>query len=376
MGSIVNLAAGFAAIAGGSARLVWARGNLSPATRYLCLGVIAAGLSAALSAPGVLAAAARVEPHPNVTRLLVNCIGMVAAWCVHSLLIHLVTEETTRARTAVRFQAVVLVLVITAMSVLFLSAEMTYRPDFLDAFADLPGVYGYLLLFGGYVGWSMVRFVQLMGRYAGLTERRWLQVGMRTMQVGAGFGVAWAVHKVVASTAVFTTGSSYPGSSVLASALPAACVALVAVGVCIPVGVPAVTGLLLRTKRRRQYRSLEALWTALSPVIARVRPVDTVGQTIHERLSARVVDILDALLVLAPYRDTADSGHADAEREAASITTALARWRSGSDPVLDTVPEPGRTMDDLDGEVAWLRRVARAMRRRPAPTSDSVIEDR
>src|SRR5690606_9616837 len=144
MGSIVNLVAGFAAIVGGSARLVWPRRRPSPATRYMCGGVIAAGLSAALSAPAVLAAAAHVEPHPNVTRLLVNCIGMVAAWCAHSLLIHLVVDDAARARAAVRLQAVVLLVVITAMAALFLSAEMTYRPDFLDAFADVPEVYGYL----------------------------------------------------------------------------------------------------------------------------------------------------------------------------------------------------------------------------------------
>ncbi|WP_277068699.1 MAB_1171c family putative transporter [Saccharomonospora viridis] len=372
MGSIVNLVAGFAAIVGGSARLVWPRRRPSPATRYMCGGVIAAGLSAALSAPAVLAAAAHVEPHPNVTRLLVNCIGMVAAWCAHSLLIHLVVDDAARARAAVRLQAVVLLVVITAMAALFLSAEMTYRPDFLDTFADVPEVYGYLLLFSGYVGWSMVRFVQLMGRYAGLTDRRWLQVGMRTMQIGAGLGVAWAVHKVVASTAVFLVGSSYPGSAFLASALPATCVTLIAVGICIPVGAPAVADLLLRAKRHRQYRSLATLWTTLSPVITQVRPVPATGRTIHEKLSARVVDILDALLILAPYRDGVNSDHTDAEQEAASITTALTRWTAGSDPVLDTVPEPACTMDDLDGEVAWLRRIARAMRRRPMPASDST----
>lgn len=373
MGSVVMLAAGLVAVTGGVTRFASARSPVAPATRYLCAAVIAAGLSAALSAPAVLAAAARVEPSPNFTRLVVNGIGMVAAWCLHSLLTHLVTDDPVRARRAVRIQAVILVSTIAAMSALFLSADLTYRPDFLNAFADRPPVYGYLVLFSGYVGWSMARFVHLLGRYLHLTDRRWLQVGMRTMRAGAAFGVGWALHKLVATTAVFLTGSPYPGSDTLAWALPAACVALVAVGVCVPVCAPVLARATLCCRRHVQYRRLRHLWTTLQPVIAEVRHT-TVRGSIHERLSARVVDILDALLVLTPYRrDGAPrrrGGAADPGVEAALIVDALRRWRDGAAPSRGAVPGPAPTVDDLDGEIAWLARVARSLRRAHAAPPD------
>ncbi|WP_019816298.1 MAB_1171c family putative transporter [Saccharomonospora saliphila] len=374
MGTAVMVTAGLVAVTGGTLRLFRARGRLTPATAYLCAAVITAGVSAALSAPAVLAAAARVEPAPNVTRLLVNGVGMVAAWCVQSMLTHLVSAEPARARATVRVQAVVLALTVTAMAALFLSAPTTYRPDFLDAFAHLPGIYGYLLLFATYIGWSLLRLVRLLGRYAGMTGRRWLRLGMRVMQAGAAFGAGWAVHKVLASTAVFLTGSSYPGSAVLASALPGTSVALIAVGVCVPVCAPRVARVALWARRHRQYRGLRGLWLRLSPVIVEVRHTSDRDGSIHERLSTRVVEILDALLVLAAYRDGDGGASGTAptpEHEAASVAAALARWRAGAPPTRGPAPGPGHTVDDLDGEIAWLRRLDRALRRATAP-SDTV----
>ncbi len=382
METLVMAVAGAAAIAGGAARLVLARRHLAPATLYLCVGVIAVGLSAALSAPAVLAVAARVEPVPNLSRLLVNGAGMVAAWCVHSLLIHLVTDDGARARSAVRSQAVILLTTLATMAALFLSAGTTYRPDFLAEFARLPGIFGYLLLFSGYVAWSLARFVLLMGRYVKLTDRRWLQRGLRAMQAGAAFGLAWSMHKVAAATAVFTTGSPYPGADFLASALPAACVTLVVVGVFLPVCAPPVALRVVEARRRWRYRRLRGLWETVSPVLARTRAVEPPpGSTAHERLSTRVVDILDALLVLSPYRDRAAATSRtpeNARREAEALVVALARWSTGKAPVNGehlaaptegASPASATTMDDLDGEAAWLCRVAEALRRLPAPNS-------
>ncbi|EIE99914.1 MAB_1171c family putative transporter [Saccharomonospora glauca] len=374
MGTLVMMVAGTAAIAGGLTRLVLARRNLTPATVHLCVAVVAVGFSAALSAPAVLAVAAHVEPVPNLSRMLVNEAGMVAAWCVHSLLIHLVTEDETRARSAVRVQAAILLATLTAMTALFLLADTTYRPDFLAAFARLPEIFGYLLLFSGYVAWSLARFVLLMGRYVELTDRRWLQRGLRVMQTGAAFGLAWSLHKIVAATAVFVTGSSYPGAEFLASALPAACVTAVAVGLLLPVCAPPLARRVVELTRLWRYRRLRGLWETLSPVITKIRTTEPPATTTaYERLSTRVVDILDALLVLSPYRDGTTSSRtaADAAREAEAVVHALARWSAGTEPVREQPTGPASTtdVDDLDGEAAWLCRVAKAMRQLPAPPS-------
>ncbi len=385
MGTLVMTAAGTAAIVGGVVRLVLTRRHLTPATLHLCVGIIAVGLSAALSAPAVLAVAARVEPVPNLSRLLVNGAGMVAAWCVHSLLIHLVTDDGERARSAVRVQAAILLTTLATMAALFLSADTTYRPDFLAEFARLPEIFGYLLLFSGYVAWSLARFVLLMGRYVELTDRRWLQWGLRAMQAGAAFGLAWSMHKVVAATAVFATGSPYPGADLLASALPAACVTLVAVGVFLPVCAPPVARRVVAARRQRRYRRLRVLWETVSPVIAKTCAAEPPpGSTAYERLSTRVVDILDAMLVLSPYRERAATTSRTAEnarREAEALVVALARWSAGKDPVNgehltgpaeDAAPASATTMDDLDGEAAWLCRVAGALRRLPASSSPGI----
>ncbi|MGW9479911.1 MAB_1171c family putative transporter [Saccharomonospora azurea] len=384
-GTVVNLIAGGSAVLGGSLRLVLARRQLTPATVHLCVAVIAVGLSAALSAPAVLAAAARVEPAPNLSRLLANAAAMAGAWCVQSMLLHLVATERDRASEGVRRQAVILLATLTAMAALFLSAGTTYRPDFLSAFARLPEIAGYLLLFSGYIAWSLIRLVLLIGRYVELTDRRWLQRGLRTLQAGAGFGVAWAAHKVVAATTVFLTGVSYPGAELLAVVLPAAAVVLVAVGLVLPTCAPPVARRVSALRRRQRYRVLGGLWQTLSPVITELRPLgQPPGSTPHERLSIRVVDILDALLVLSPHRDRpapTTRTPEDARREAGEITTALARWSAGVPPArrgTDDSPDDSAegavaasatTVDDLDGEAAWLCRVARAMRRLPPPVA-------
>ncbi|WP_197321558.1 MAB_1171c family putative transporter [Saccharomonospora sp. NB11] len=379
-GTVVNVVTGVSAMAGGALRLVLARRHLTPATLYACLAVIATGASAALSAPAVLAAAAPMEPAPNMTRLVANAAAMVGAFCVHAMLIHLVAPDSDHAATGVRRQSVILLLTLTAIATLFLSAGTTYRPDFLATFARLPGIVGYLLLLSGYIAWSLARLVVLVGRYVELTDRRWLQRGLRTMQVGAAFGVAWGVHKVVAATSVFLVGASYPGSELLAVVLPVTAVLLVVVGLLLPSCAPPIAQGASALRRRRQYRTLHGLWLTLSPVIRHLRPTPRPGSTPQERLSVRVVDILDALLVLSPYRDrpapttrTPD----DARREAHAIAMALARWSAGKPPV-DAASAEGAvtpsppTMDDLDGEAAWLCRVAKALRRLPVSTSQAT----
>jgi hypothetical protein len=385
MTNMVMWIAGLSAMVGGTLRFVRARRQLSPGAVYLGAAILFVGIAAVLLAPGTLMVGSHVEPFPNAERLVADILGMIAAWCVHALLIHLVGDDANRARAAVARQTVILVVAAVAMTVLLVTARIPFNPDFVSAFAERPGVLGFLLLFCAYIGWSAGNFVRLIRRYLRLTDRPWLQVGLVVSQVGAGFGVAWAIGKSVAALIVFATGRPLGLESAMSPVLAGLCVGLIAIGATVPTAGPAALRVTTWATHHYAYRALRPLRQLLSPVLLYIESAGGVdvpdSRSILERLSNRVIAVRDALLFLAPYRD-AELGAAarnvskrdpEAAAEATELGAALRAWQSGAAPITMTPPPPPRRVDDLDAETAWLLRVARAYRRSTTATGDVAI---
>ncbi|WP_019854327.1 MAB_1171c family putative transporter [Actinopolyspora mortivallis] len=345
----------------------------TPGVIHLSGAIASVGLSALLSSPHTLMLTAPVEPFPNATRLLANAFGMVGAWCVYGLLVHLVTDPP-RAQTAVRRQAAVLGLSLVVMSLLLIRAPIPFDPDFVARFADEPTVLGYILIFCGYVAWILLAFVRLVHRYIRLSDRPWLRRGLRITQLGAVFGLAWAAGKTTVATAVFfRAGRTLGFESTVSTVTAAPCAALVAIGATMPSWGPALTASVRRVRHYHAYRVLTPMWETLSPVLAgHTHLPSAASQRPHPldwRLTRRIVDLHDALLLLAPYRPSTPRSREsippatrradpEAAHEAAAILEAVRAWHSGASPRTN-VPDPPNTHPD---DLAWLTRVSRALR--------------
>lgn len=374
--SVLMWLAGAVAVAAAAVRWHRARHDLTPGVRYLCAAVGTVGCSAALAAPLSVALLTPMEPFANFSRWLPNSLAIGAAWSVHALLLHLV-DRPERARPAVRRQAVGLLLAVVAMTVLLIHAAVPSSPDFVAAAGHRWQITAYVVVFCGYVGYSLASFTRLMGRYQALTERPWLRRGLRLARLGAIIGIGWATVKIAAAGTVLA-GNPGGWEGTASAVLSASCVALVGLGVTMPAWGPTAAAPARWIRRARSYLALRPLWTELSATFPEVtRQVPTRQTSITWRLTRRVIEIEDALLLLTRYRpDRGDSVARGPLREAADIREALSAAALGNAQQQPAPsPPPGsRTPSDLDVEAERLSRIARAYRRLPT-TGDPRRED-
>lgn len=379
MGSVFMWLAGAVAVTSAAVRLYRARHRLTAGVVYLCTAVATVGCSAGLVAPLTVKLLMPVEPFANFTRWAANTLAMIAAWAVHALLLHLVYDHD-QAQPAVRRQVAVLAAAVLAATGLLLATDLPSAPNFVRDEAGHWQITAYVAVFCGYVGYSLAQFVRLMGYYTRVTSRLWLRRGLAMTRLGAGVGIGWAVVKIVAAVAVLT-GHSGGWEGLASAVLSGSCVCLVGLGVTMPTWGPICAVPLRWARHYRTDRELRPLWNRLQatfPHIDRSAPGQPTG--LLWRMTRRIVEIDDALLLLAPYRrsSTEPRPHTpdpEATREAQEIRDALVAADHGSAPA---VAEPSalahHDLDDLDAEAAWLRRVARAYRRLPATDETSSTE--
>lgn len=373
MSSDVLWLAGLLAVVASGYRLVRARRNLTPGAVYLCLAVSFVGTSAAVIAPGTLSLTLALEPFPNATRLVGNGLAMIAGFCLHGLVNHLVMTPQ-QARSAMRRQAVIVAACWAVMTLLLATASVSSNADFVAADGHNLHVVGYVLIFCGYIAAAATQFTRLIGRYIRLSERPWLRRGLRVVQVGAVFGIGWGIEKSASAIFVYLTGTRLLAETLASAVLSGTCVALVAIGSSMPTWGPALAAPVRWTARYHAYHALRPLWCALTEAMPEITQTveDTAGQggSIEWRLTRRIVEIQDGLLALAPYRRADTEGQrihrrhrpaTAAEAEAAGILAALRARRAGA-PIPLEPPKPPEQRRGLDAETAWLKQVARAYR--------------
>lgn len=379
MGSALMWVAGTVAVASALVRLYRARRRLTAGVVYLCTAVATVGCSAGLVAPLTVELLMPVEPFANFTRWAANSLAMIAAWAVHALLLHLVYDRD-RARPAVQRQAALLAGALVAATALLLGADLPSAPNFVQDEGNHWQVMAYVAVFCGYVGYSLSQFVRLMGYYAGLSRRVWLRRGLAMTRLGAAIGIGWAVVKILAALSVLT-GHSGGWEGLASAVLSASCVALVGLGMTMPTWGP-VCAIPLRWARHFVTdRELRPLWTRLQATFPHIdRSAPSQPDSLVWQVTRRIVEIEDALLLLAPYRRPSTTplprtSDPEATREALEIRHALLVADQGLGPPVAEPPSlPHRDLQDLDAEAAWLRRVARAYRRLPATDEHSSTE--
>jgi hypothetical protein len=359
----------------------------NPALRAFWTALVALAMSFTVLLPPVYFTVDRLLGIPNLARLLAHALALVNACAAQAFLLHLNFPRAV-ARRKVRRRGWGLAATLVLMTVLFTLAPVDQETmDFISRYGDLPRIQQYWLVLLAYLGLALADVARLSWRYAGLTDKDTLSLGLRVTAAGGVVGLGYVAYDgahVVARR--LGLGAPLGYEPAIAQALLAVAITLLVVGSTMPAWGPRLgLGTALRWRRRyRAYRRIYPLWLALcraTPEIALDPPRSPVADALTAgnlrfRLYRRVIEVWDGRLALRPFLDpgVADLAHRLAcgaglsgERrqavvEAASLAAAVEAkaqgWRAPADASFEA---PGGT--SLDGEVDWLEKVALAYAR-------------
>jgi hypothetical protein len=361
-----------------------------PGARFLWLTLLGLALAMTVLLPPVYQIVDRLVGVPNLARLLGNGLVLVAGWTAQAYLFHL-NYSAERARPAIRRNGCLLLVTLIGTSILFSLARVDEEAlDFQNRFAGEPFIMEYRLLYLAYLGLTLAYVVPLSWRYAGISPRPALSLGLRLVAAGGIVGCGYVIHEALL---VLTRrlGVAYPvrDSALLTEVLIAVSATLLVVGSTLPswgprVGVPA---LYRWAERYRTCRRLYPLWRALceaNPGIALVPPMPVwrdalIVRDLGFRLYRRVVEIHDGRLELRRYMDqrAVDYAHEQCRERglddqetaitvhAASLACALQAQAQGREARRPAANLPGPATADIATEATFLARVADCYERSP-----------
>lgn len=320
---------------------------------------------------------------PNLAELIGHALIVVSAWQAQILLL-LLAHPREVARNRIRRRGYLIAGTLLVMGTLFTLAPVDVEApgEFTRRYAEAPYVVEYWATLLLYLAVVLVELVRLDWRYAGLTDRRFLRLGLRLIAgggvLGLGYFAYWGTYLALRRLELAQLPAPV---GPLGRVMLLGAVALVAVGSTLP----ALGPRLERSRpwrwcrNLRAYRRLEPLWRALyeaTPEIALMMPptgaVGTLAVAdLDLRLYRRVIEILDGRLALRPYLRRSVSlaaeglGRAEglegeqlqAVVEASCLAAAIrdkAEGRSAGEDV--AVLDGGER--DRDREAAWLELVA------------------
>lgn len=355
----------------------------SPTRRALVAMLACLVWAPTVNTPVVYLAFDRLVGVPNLARLVAHAGILGFAVSVQILLLHWTVPQPARWRTWVRLASVVVAA--AAMTVLFVLAPVDESTtEFTVRYGDAPHIDQYMMVYLGYFAVALVDIMRLSWRYARLTTRPFLRLGLRLVTVGAASGVVYCVEKAayVAARRAGIELVPAPIQETLSPLLTGTGSLLMLIGFTIPSWGPRVAGAGTWLRRYRTYRRLSPLWFLVyqaTPEIAlhpsTGRPTIGAIRDLEYRLVRRVVEIRDGWLALRPYLDrrTADAARRlardaglDDDRttavvHAAVLTGACAAKARNAPPAEAYAEEPsgGR---DIGQETEELSRVAAALR--------------
>jgi hypothetical protein len=359
------------------------------ALRAYWLSLLALALAVTVLLPPVHLALDATTGVANIARLLGHGLALASACAAQAFLLYSSYPEAA-ARPRVRRRAWALVATLAPMATLFGLGQVHHETlDFIGRYGTATPILVYWLLFLAYLGLALVDVVRLAWRWAGLTDRAVLRLGLRLTGAGAGTGLLYVGYDLLFLAASQLDRAHLLGDQpLITQALIAAAVVLIVLGSTMPAWGPRVglPRLLRWASRYRAHRRLYPLWRRLCqavPEIALVPPPAPWRDALALRnldfdLHRRIIEIRDARLALRPYlrpqvADTAarlgrlaglDSEELRAVVEAASLAAAVEAKAQGWPATgARTLAAPGGA--DLESESSWLVRVAAAYTHSP-----------
>jgi hypothetical protein len=274
-----------------------------------CAMLFLIGLAGTVLHPPVRGYIDRSFELRNFAQLLGDCIGIASACCGLIFLAHL-DAPLEQARRHSRVFGVVATVAVGALVGLFLANPTPMETDdFWFAYADVPGLVVYRMIFLGYCGYVFLNVIRLTLHYAAFSSRPSMRVGMWSVSLGGMVGMAWALLE--SARVLAPAGAPLPPGSVLttiAVGLMAITVLLIAFGSTLPSWGPqrGADSAILWLRDFRSLRRLYPLWRAAwhaAPEVVLVPPrswlVEAVDvRDVHFRLYRRLVEIRDAMLIL------------------------------------------------------------------------------
>lgn len=361
-----------------------------PVTRYHWLELCLIALVLTLLTPPIYRAIDRTVGYPNVTRVLGDGLGLAVGWAVQASLFHL-SYPTRQALARVRSTGLVLAAALLLLVACFaLAPAAPEDPDFTGDYGHVPAMVAYRLIFLAGLAAAMSNFARLSWRYARLTPRPALQLGLRLDAVASSIGLGYVANEVLRLVPpALGRPDPIPDPAAISRLLIATFLGLGLVGLTVPAWGPrlGLGAIMDRVHLYRSYRRLYPLWHAVSrafPAITLFPP----ASPLVERLSwgdlpmrryRRVVEIRDGWLLLRPFDDKraapcarrhcAQAGVPEQETraviEAARLAVAL-RIHALGGPAEGAAPHwmpPGGL--DAPTEIAALECVADCFRRSP-----------
>jgi hypothetical protein len=355
------------------------RSPRDPARRAVCACL--AGLSAA---PIVQLFAVAIDNGTGVAHLAEmtsDAAAMIAACAGQVFLIH-ITYPALSVPTRARRRRLGLVAALAAVVILFAATPpaTAHRPG-----NDSDAVYMYVYI--SYVGISLLSVCRLSLRYARLTDRPSLRLGLWIITAGGLCGLAFLAVQAAMLVGDEAGVNLRQWDDRVALPLELVTQALLLVGIIVPAWGARLAGVIRWFGDHRSYRLLHPLWLALheaNPELVLV-PQDTEGRRRWHRdvgflLYRQVIEIRDGQLALRPYIDPGVAELATelgrqaglsregvrAAGEAAAVAAGIAAKTRGQRPH-PAPPVPGSPSGgtDVTTEIAWLTRVSQAFATSP-----------
>ncbi|MFE9773534.1 MAB_1171c family putative transporter [Streptomyces sp. NPDC005931] len=288
-----------------------ARNWRNPEVRLLCLAIATFALPFVLAAPWVYVRLDALFGYPNLMTLPVY---LSVATCLTSFLALLVNWSSAQSQVRPRHRLIVgyAVLSVIAMIVLFLLGDVSdgeHPVDFDAHYAHTPYISEFLLVYALLFAVSMSALMLLCRRYAKAVDKPWLRRGLRVVTLGAGFGLGYAVPKLISlrwETSLTDKVNSYvaPMSASIAAAL-------FAVGFTMPAWGVGLDRIRQFQADVRAYRSLYPLWSAIAEAFPQVvlfqppppRTTHWNARNIHRLFGRMVIEVRDGSLALRPHDD-------------------------------------------------------------------------
>ncbi|MEH0970617.1 MAB_1171c family putative transporter [Micromonospora sp. CPCC 205546] len=332
-------------------------------TRYLSAFFLCIGLGLAVMSHPVLTAIGRVEPVPNLGRLLGNSLEMLAAYFLGALGQSIARPADTRRW--LRRHGVLLAGATFLMAALLVGADTTFTLNFVNAYSRDPVVVGYLVVFFSHIAGCLLTFIASVGGYVRHAPAGVLRTGLSLVVTGAALGIVWAAWSGVRPVVTLVTGRPLATALPIGSTLGSLCMLFWLAGATLTAWGDRITAPLRWLRALRRLRRIEPLWRAMRAAVPHVALNTSGGWPLpgaEFALYRRVIEVRDAQLALRPY------AHPDVSRwlgpaadpatvEAAVIAAALVGHARGRDYRAE---HPFQDVDaSLASESAWLARVTR-----------------
>ncbi|MEV7025419.1 MAB_1171c family putative transporter [Kitasatospora sp. NPDC093558] len=275
--------------------------------QILCLSIATFAAPFVLASPHVYMGIDRLLGVPNIATLI---IYVCVAVCVSGFIALLVSWSSAQSGMRVRHWIGVgySLTTIVAMTVFFFLGNVDgveHPVDFDVTFAEVPYISVFLLSYQLLFTTSMVMLIVLCRRYAAAVDRPWLRRGLRTVALGAFFGLGYGVPKIlnmlwdqIGTSPLHTVSSIAAPLSASVSAL------LFSVGFTMPAWGEGADRLRDLVVSYRAYKRLYPLWHDLAtafPELVLLPPNDRQQPWSARALLARpAIEIREGRMTLAP----------------------------------------------------------------------------